>query len=93
MLTTEASELVEKVLGDWIAPARLTRVIVSEEVDSDGDNILSVRAVYDSSAPPPEAEKMFSATRLIRMNLGLEGELRFPLLSFVSSDDAKGLAA
>ena len=93
MEVNEAKALIERILRDQITPARLTQVVVAEDFDSDGDPILRVRAIYDSSAPMPEAEKLFSATAVVRLSLILDGEQRFPLLSFISSDDAKGMAA
>jgi hypothetical protein len=93
MTPEEAAVEVKKLLDEWLAPARLTRVLVSEEQDADGDDVLNVRAIYDSSSPRPEADRMFSATSFIRLNFKLVGEHRFPLLSFISSDDAQGMAA
>lgn len=93
MEVDEVKERIEKVLRDQIAPACLNQVIVAEDFDSDGDPILRVRAIYDSAAPRPDADKLFSATTVVRLSLRLDGEQRFPLLSFISSDDAKGMAA
>ena len=93
METAAAKKIIEDLLRDLIKPAVLVGVVVNEDSDTDGDQILNVRAVYDVSKPSPKAEKMLSASVLLRMNLRDAGEQRFPLLAFISSDDAKEVAA
>jgi hypothetical protein len=84
---------VREVLDRVVAPARLVRLTVAEEVDSDGEPILGVRAVYDPADPTPGSDAMFSATGLVRARLAALGERRFPLISFISAEDDAGLAA
>jgi hypothetical protein len=93
MEISAAKKIIEGLLRDQIKPAVLVNVVVQEDSDTDGDPILNVRAVYDSTQSSPKADKMLSASVLLRLNLRLAGEQRFPLLAFVSSDDEKEIAA
>lgn len=93
MNIADAKKVIESVLRETIAPAILVGVEINEDTDMDGDAILNVRAIYDASHPIPKPDKMLTASVAVRLSLRLDGEQRFPLLAFVSSDDANGIAA
>lgn len=93
MHIADAKKVIESVLRKTIEPALLIGVEITEDTDMDGEAILNVRAIYDASRPVPRPDKMLTASVAVRLSLRLDGEQRFPLLAFVSSDDANGIAA
>jgi hypothetical protein len=93
MTLDQIKKIVEDALGKHIAPARLTAVLVYEEEDADGDPILRIRAFVDSSGPGVGADRVFTATGVLRGALERAGETRFPLLTYPTSDELPEVAA
>lgn len=93
MTASRITEQVRTALASHLAPAHIVSVILHEELDSDGDPILRVLAVYDPERPAPSAEEMLSATGVVRSLLAAHEDRRFPLVSFISRDDLQEAAA
>ena len=90
----ELKSVILETLSEHVAPSRLKDAIVLPEVDADGEPVLRVRAVVDTSGPYLSSDQVFSATGKLRDALEAKGELRFPLISFPSSnEDIPGVAA
>lgn len=81
-----ALDLLTQRLG---SEARIVSVSVSEDVDSEGDQILVMKVVFDGRL---DASKAASALRHLRPALFERKESRFPLLSFVTRRDAEAAA-
>lgn len=86
-------DVVSNALRAHLAPASVKILLVYEEVDAEGDPILRLRVVMDSDGPAVAAEKVFTATGVVRGALEEIGETRFPLLSYPTSDELPGVAA
>ena len=91
-ISTIKAELIE-ALAAHLAPARLVDLEVMADVDHDGDPILRARAVYDDQTGHLDGERMFTAPRLLRDRLEGIGEIRFPILTFISLHDRTAEAA
>jgi hypothetical protein len=86
-------DLVLKALRTHLEPAIISDVRVFQEADSDGDPILRLQVVVDSSGPKLSSDKVFFATGVVRNALATIGDSRFPLLSFPTSKEISGEAA
>ena len=93
MKLDEVRDAVTQVLQAHLAPSILTKVLVFQETDSDGEPILRLQAVIDHAGPELGADKIFFATGVVRNALADRGETRFPLLTFPSSDEMPEVAA
>jgi hypothetical protein len=83
---------IEEVVRDRIGDAIVESVEVLEDADSEGDAILRVRVVFDSSQGRPDTREVAGLVRHLRLRLDAEQEPRFPLMSFVSRKDVRKLS-
>lgn len=73
--------------------AKIVAVDVVSDTDSDGEDVLRIKVVFESDSGKLNTEKASKAIRTLRTALSKESEERFPLLSFVAKADApKALA-
>lgn len=86
-------DFVYKALKEHLFPCRIARILKADEFDSDGDPILRMRVVIDQSGPEPDANKLFTATGLVREVLAMQKDNRFPLLTYPSSEEFPEVAA
>ena len=78
---------VRHVIEERLAPTRIVDVETEDDVDHDGDEIVRVRIVFAANSGRPKAENVVGLTGLVREPL-LESDInRFPILTFVSSEE------
>lgn len=90
MLDNEAlSELVGKIVKRQFTEAVIHSVNVKSDVDSDGDDVLRVTIVFETSGKTLDRNKMVGLVRHLRSELTDMESDSFPLISFVSKKEAK----
>ncbi|MBC7141827.1 MAG: hypothetical protein H5U18_06670 [Rhodobacteraceae bacterium] len=76
-------DIVRKHLGVDV----VKRVEVLRDVNSDGEEILRIRVVYDQSKGSPSATDMSEITDEIWETSLASGQHAFPITNFISLDD------
>ncbi len=72
-------EIIERVVTEQLAPAHIVKVMVEEDLDHDGDEILQVRIVFEAEDDKLDTDKVLElAGHLIRA-LEEISEERFPI--------------
>jgi len=93
MDTDGIASTVRRALSEHVAPSIIKDLLVFQETDADGENILRFQVVIDKSGPDLTADKVFRATGIVRGALVALNDTRFPLLTFPSSDEIPEAAA
>lgn len=76
-----------------LKPIPLVDLEVTFDLDHDGDPILRIRAVYDETGGTPRGDRLLDSVGLLRDRLRALNDDRFPILTFISSDDRQAEAA
>lgn len=80
-------EIIEQVVTEQLAPARIVKVMVEEDLDHDGDEILRVRIVFEAEDDKLDTDKVLElAGHLIRA-LEEISEERFPIPYFITPEE------
>lgn len=87
----ELRKKLESMIRKELAGIEIDRVDVREDVDHDGDEILRVLVVFGGSQDDLDGRRTLHAITRVHETLLDEGEVRFPIFSYVSRADAKGL--
>jgi hypothetical protein len=89
-----AMEATEKIVHDLVcerfSESAINKVIVRDDVDSDGDPVLRIVIVLElNSAASLDAKKMVGLVRHLRSRFERDGlDDIFPMISFVSKKEA-----
>ena len=81
-------KVITPVLKKQLAPARVLDVRVDEGFDADGDPILRIQVVYEAEQDRLDPHKVVSLIRHLRGPLNKEGSEHFPVLSFMTEEEA-----
>lgn len=87
----DIERVVNEVIADRFAGSRIVSVDVQPDCDADGDPILRVRVVYDPDAGKLDVGRMSGLLRHLLSRLDELGESKFPVVSFISEQDARTL--
>ena len=82
-------DIVRDTLADDFDHIRIVDVRVSEDVDSDGDDVLRIDIIFEGDPEDLDAVKLSGAIRHLRPRLSELDEFAFPILSFISKQDAQ----
>ncbi len=82
-------DAIERVVREQLSDAVVDRVTVQEDIDHDGDEILRVFVIFDAGKGRPDPNRTVSMVRHVRERLHEVKEDRFPIISYVSTSDAK----
>lgn len=82
------SDVINERLGD---AAEIVGVDVKPELDDDGDAILVITVVFDAEKSALDPDRVLGMVRHLRQALAKVRVNDFPLLSYVSKEDAKTL--
>jgi len=92
MLDNESlNELVGKIVKRQFSEAAIHSVNVKSDVDSDGDAVLRITIVFETSGKTLDRNKMVGLVRHIRSELTNMESDSFPLVSFISKKEAENL--
>ncbi|MFN3536452.1 MAG: hypothetical protein ACK4Y4_03300 [Brevundimonas sp.] len=91
-MDVEISKLIESVVRDRFGDGVISSVRVTEDTDHDGDRIFAVTVVFEGKGPLDD-EKTATVIRHIRHKLREHREETFPIISFMSKNDAAGISA
>lgn len=92
MTKEELKTTVLGVLRPHLGPTTLVDIEIEEDVDSDGDEVLRMRVVYDESTGELSDLRVYQAPGLVIEALEEVSEDRFPLMTFVSKEDSEAAA-
>ena len=81
-------EIVKPVLEAQLAPARIVNLFVTEDEDADGDPILNITVVFEAENDRLDPNRVLGLIRHLREPLNESGSDRFPILSFMTSEEA-----
>jgi hypothetical protein len=91
MREQQLETLIGKVLGDRFPDAKISEVVVRSDIDGDGDRVLRVAVVVDGASEHLNRDALVGFVRHLRSRLDVERREEFPLLSFISRNEAKKL--
>lgn len=86
------SEVVSETLKSDFNNIEILNVKVHSDVDFEGDDILRIEVVFKGEPKSVDTSMLSGAVRHIRPKLTKINEHAFPLLSFISDKEAKGMA-
>ena len=90
----EIYKVVNRVVREQLAPTQIVNLTVNEAEDADGDPILRIEVVFDAARGRPDPKKVLGLIRHLRRPLLDEGgSERFPVFSFMTTDEASDAAA
>lgn len=86
-------DAIRNVIEERLAPTDIVDVEIEEDVDHDGDEIVRVRIVFAAQSGRPKAESVVGLTGLVRKPLlDIEND-RFPILTFMTSEERDSATA
>ena len=84
---------IRQVIEERLAPTQIVDVEIEEDVDHDGDEIVRVRIIFAAKSGRPKAEDVVGLTGLVREPL-LDSHIdRFPVLTFMTSEERDSATA
>lgn len=83
----EARRIIRKTLADQSFGLEIVSVAVTEDEDGDGEPVLHVSVVHDTSREELDPFLLSGVLRHLRPALSEHGEHRFPVMSFVAAED------
>jgi hypothetical protein len=89
-MTEDIQEVIEGVVRERLADARILDVQVKEDEDCDGDKVYRVNVIFEGAL---DAHRMAGLVRHARARLSERNMYSFPLFRFISQSDAKRLRA
>ena len=88
----DIESVVQSVLEDELSPAKVVDVRVFADQDSTGDDVLRIDIVFKVEGDQLDPERVLGLVRHLREPLAKIEERRFPILSFMTQEEA-GAAA
>ena len=85
------NKVISEVVRQEFSGANIQTVLVREDVDDDGDDVLFITVVFDS-AKNIDASKAVGLARHLRPAFEKRHEERFPIISYRSAADHKRLS-
>ena len=86
-------DAIRHVIEERLAPTQIVDVETEEDVDHDGDEIVRVRIIFAAKSGRPKAEDVVGLTGLVREPL-LDSHIdRFPILTFMTSEERDSATA
>jgi len=89
----EIGRVVDELIRRQLDDSNIISVDIRRDVDSDGDPILLVKVVFESETGKLDSNKKTGLLRHLLPKLSASGINMFPVMSFVSQNDANGVAA
>jgi hypothetical protein len=83
----QIAKVVRETLAADFDNVKIIEVIVHDDVDSDGEDVLKVKVIFEGTRKDVDPAKLAGAVRHVRPKLDEIGEKAFPLFSFISSGD------
>ena len=84
---------IRQVIEERLAPTQIVDVEIEEDVDHDGDEIVRVQIIFAAKSGRPKAEDVVGLTGLVREPL-LDSHIdRFPILTFMTSEERDSATA
>ena len=85
--TVDLWSTIRHVIEERLAPMQVVDVETEEDVGHDGDEIVRIRVVFAADSGRPKAENVIGLTGLVRESL-LDRDIdRFPILTFMTSEE------
>lgn len=84
---------IESVVRDIIRSGNIVNIVVERGLDSDGDDIIMVKVIFDNKNKYLDARETSRVTSSVRKRLIEMDERRFPLFSYILKSEAGRLAA
>ncbi|MDE0521499.1 MAG: hypothetical protein OXH79_06045 [Boseongicola sp.] len=90
---TKYDAIVKPVLEEQLAPAQIVNLSVTEDEDADGEPILDIAVVFEAEDDRLDPNQVVGLIRHLRGPLIEIGSDRFPILSFMTPEEAADAAA
>lgn len=84
-------EIVLEVAREIFTDAAVDSITVTPTRDSDGDDLYMINIVFKKDMEPADSKKMLGFVRHLRPKLEQIQEEGFPIVSYISKDDADEL--
>jgi hypothetical protein len=88
--STQLDELILATLKDEFENIEISEFAVVKDTDSDGDEILRIKVVFDSENQALNTRKRMSLLRHLRPKLEKIGQSALPIFSFIAASEAGG---
>ena len=91
--SAEVRDIVANLVTERFPDATILNIEITEDVDFDDDKIMKVKVVFATETDRLDARATSSFLRYLRPKLSEVGVNMFPVMSFMSGNDANGVAA
>ena len=91
MSNKSLENIVEKLLKERFPSAAIDCVVVTLDTDDDGDKILRITVVLDAPSATLDRDNLVGFVRHLKPRLAEANVAEFPLLNFVSKNEARKL--
>lgn len=89
--TKKVADLVRDILKADFDKVEIIKIHVTDDVDRDGDDVLRIEVVFKGDPRNVDASRLSGAARKLIPRLKEIDESAFPLFSFLSQKEAKGI--
>lgn len=92
-VTAEIDRRIKAVIAKQFGPDIVERVSVTVDMDHDDDPLLRILVVLRDDEAKLDMKRVLETTRLIRHDLGAIDEWRFPVVTFMTAQEERDVAA
>ena len=90
---TKYDEIVRPVVEQQLAPAQIIGLTVEEDEDADGDPVLRIEVIFEAENDRLDPKQVLGLIRHVRKPLIEMGSDRFPIFTYMTSQEAADAAA
>ena len=88
----EIRDVIRQVATNQLAPAQVVDLMVTRAEDADGDPIFDIVVVFKAENDRLDPDRVLGLTRHLQESLNELHESRFPIWSFMTSEEADAAA-
>ncbi|MGB7317851.1 MAG: hypothetical protein WBC85_07780 [Planktotalea sp.] len=92
-ISAEVREVVANLVTERFPDATILSIEITRDFDADDDEIMKVKVVFATETDRLDARATSSFLRYLRPKLSEVGVSMFPVMSFLSGNEANGAAA
>ena len=90
---SKIGDVVARVVQEQLAPAQTIDLTAEEAEHADGEPVLRIAVIFEADEDRLDPERVLGSNRHLRAPLGKLGSNRFPVFSFMTSEEAADSAA
>lgn len=90
-MSDDIKAIIESVVRERLDGTQIQNVIITEDVDYEGDRVFRVMVVFDPAKGKLDSQRISGLARHLRSKLEESDAFSHPIFRFISQSDAKKL--